>query len=115
LFTEQQREDLDMEQKVLLINGVAELLQVSASTISRWSEEARNGNSRFPLPISVKGGKRRWLLSDIESYLASQSTATSPQSTTSSARQKRRSAKAFQERQNATDIALGRYRGKGEQ
>ena len=99
-----------MEQKVLLINGVAELLKVSASTISRWSDEARNGNSRFPLPISVRGGKRRWLLSDIESYLASQSTVTSPVP----ARQKRRSAKAFQERQSATDRALERYRGNGE-
>ena len=61
---------------VLLINEVAELLKVSPSSISRWCEEARKGTSRFPLPISVKGGNRRWLRSDIEQYLAEQSTAT---------------------------------------
>lgn len=99
-----------MQQSVLLIGDVAEMLAVSPSTISRWSDERRNGNGSFPLPISVKGGKRRWLLSDIEQFLSSQSTAQKP----TTARQKRRSAKAFQERQSATDKALERYRAKGE-
>ena len=94
---------------VLLINEVAEMLKVSPSSITRWCEESRKGTSRFPLPFSAKGGKRRWLLSDIEQYLAGQSTATQKPTT---ARQQRRSAKAFQERQSATDRGLERYRGK---
>jgi len=97
-------------QQVLLIDGVAEMLEVSPSTISRWTGESRKGFNTFPLPISVKGGKRRWLLSDIEQYLESQSTAKAVPPTV---RQKRRSAKAFQERQAATDRALERYRQKG--
>jgi len=102
-----------MQPSVLLINDVAEMLKVSPSTISRWCEESRNGKSRFPLPISIKGGKRRWLLPDIVSYLADQSTAT--QAPTAIDRKRRRNAKAFQERQSATDMALERYRGKGKQ
>ena len=99
-----------MQPSVLLINDVAALLKVSPSTISRWSEESRNGDSKFPLPISVKGGKRRWLLSDIEGYLAGLSTAALPVP----ARKQRRSAKAFQSRQERTDKALERYRAKEE-
>ena len=97
---------------VLLINDVAEMLKVSPSTISRWSEDRRNGIGKFPLPISIKGGKRRWLLSDIETYLASQSAATQ---IPVPVRQRQRSAKAFQERQSATDRALSRYKGRSGQ
>jgi predicted DNA-binding transcriptional regulator AlpA len=96
-------------QQVLLINDVADMCRVSASTISRWTDESRKGRNSFPPPCSVRGGKRRWLLSDIESYLASQSTATSPVP----GRKQRRNAKAFEERQAATDRALQRYRKGG--
>jgi len=98
-----------MQPSVLLINDVAEMLKVSPSTIGRWCEESRNGSNNFPLPISIRGGKRRWLLPDIVTYLATQSTATQP----IPARKQRRGAKAFQERQSATDRALERFRGKG--
>jgi excisionase family DNA binding protein len=96
-----------MTQRVILIKAVAEMYGVSESTISRWQEEGK-----IPATISVKGGKRRWLLSDIEQHLASQSTATQMPTT---ARKQRRNAKAFAERQNATDRALAKYRAKGEQ
>ena len=99
-----------MQPSVLLINEVAEMLKVSPSSISRWCEATQKGIGNFPLPISVKGGKRRWLLSDIEGYLSGLSTATSP----IPARQRRRSAKAFQARQERTDKALERYRAKEE-
>ena len=99
-----------MEQRILLINEVAALLRVANSSIYRWVAERRKGIGKFPLPISTQGGKLRWLASDVETYLASQSQI-SPNLPT--ARQRQRNAKAFQERQNATDMALSRYKGKG--
>ena len=93
---------------VLLIGDVAAMLKVSESSIRRWCEEARKGNGKFPLPISARGGKCRWLLSDIEGYLASLSTAATP----IPARQQRRSTKAFQARQERTDKALERFTNK---
>jgi predicted DNA-binding transcriptional regulator AlpA len=96
---------------VLLINEVAALLKVSPSSITRFCENRRKGIGNFPLPISTRGGKRRWLQSDVENYLASQSTAMSPVP----ARKQRRCAKAFTERQSATDRALERFRGKESQ
>jgi predicted DNA-binding transcriptional regulator AlpA len=95
--------------EILLINEVAERLRVSTSTVNRWLGQARKGESTFPLPISVGGGKGRWLLSDIERWLASQSIVTMP----TPAKTKRRNAAAHQRRQEATDRALEKYRTKG--
>ena len=95
--------------EILLINEVAERLRVSPSTVNRWLSQARKGESTFPLPISVGGGKGRWLLSDIERWLESQSIVTMP----TPARKQRRNAAAAQARQNATERALDRFRTKG--
>jgi len=99
-----------MENKILLVDEVAELLRVSQSTINRWGEESRKGNGSFPLPISARGGKRRWSRDSIEAFIDSQTAATS----SVPARKQRRSAKAFQARQERTDKALERYRTKEE-
>ena len=100
-----------MEHKsILLVNGVSELLRVSESTINRWCEETRKGKGCFPAPISARGGKRRWARESIEAFIDSQVEAT----LSVPARKRRRSAKAFQARQNATDKALERFREKEE-
>ena len=96
--------------RILLISEVSELLRVSESTVNRWLVESRKGEKTFPLPVSARGGKRWWTRDSIEAFIDSQAIAASPVP----ARKQRRNAKAFQERQNATDIALARYRGKGE-
>ena len=96
--------------QILLINEAAEMLKVSPSTLSRWTEESRKGTGTFPLPISARGGKRRWLRSDVERYIESLSTATSPVP----ARKPRRNAKAHAQRQSATDRALAKYRTQGD-
>ena len=96
-----------MENKILLVDEVSALLRVSQSTISRWTDESRKGQNSFPLPVSIRGGKRRWTRDSIEAFIDSQTVATQP----ATARKQRRSAKAFQERQSATDRALERYRG----
>jgi predicted DNA-binding transcriptional regulator AlpA len=92
------------ESLVVFIEEAASMVGVSESTISRWCAEGL-----FVRPISLRGGKRRWLRSDIETFLASQSTATSPVP----ARKQRRNTKAFEARQAATDRALQRYRKGG--
>jgi predicted DNA-binding transcriptional regulator AlpA len=102
-----------MESRILLINEVAATLRVSISTINRWLGQTRRGIGQFPKPISVAGGKGRWLASDIERWLESQSIAISPVNVPT-ARQAKRNARAFQERQASADRALARFRTRGE-
>jgi predicted DNA-binding transcriptional regulator AlpA len=96
--------------EILLINEVAERLQVSPSTVNRWLGQARRSESTFPLPISAIGGKGRWLAESIDRWLESQAVATSPVPPTS--RTERRNDRVFQARQESTDRALERYRTK---
>jgi predicted DNA-binding transcriptional regulator AlpA len=99
-----------MEQTILLLDEVATLLRVSKSTINRWLAERRKGiRGNFPLPISLPGGKIRWLASDIDAYLQSQATQ-QPPINIPTCRQRHRNAKTFQERQAAADKALERHR-----
>jgi len=98
-----------MENKILLVDEVAAMLRVSESTINRWLGESRRGENTFPLPVSQAGGKRRWTRDSIDSFIAS--LYVKPQRPV---RQRRRSAKAFAERQNATDRALDRFKGRRE-
>ena len=93
-----------MENKILLVSEVSSLLRVSESTINRWCEDARKGNGCFPAPISARGGKRRWTRDSIEAFIDSQSTAAQTPPTA-----RKRSRKAFAERQAATDQALARW------
>ena len=88
---------------VVFIREVEAMTGLSGSSISRKCAEGK-----FVAPISTPGGKRRWLRADVEQYLVSQSTLTQP-----TARNKRRSAKAFSARQDATDRAIERFQGKG--
>jgi hypothetical protein len=67
--------------------------------------------SSFPLPISNKGGKLRWLTSDIESFLESQSA--SPPQVIQPIRQSRQEKKEFQRRQALAAEALQRHRISG--
>ena len=92
-----------MEPKVLLIAEVSALLRVSHSTIYRWVAESRAGRSDFPAPISRRKGKHRWLASDIERYIESQSAVTVE--FVSPVKQK----KDYQRRQEAAKAALARH------
>ena len=96
-----------MEQRILLINEVATLLRVTPSSVYRWLGDRRRGIGTFPLPISQAGGKLRWLASDVEAFLASQSAL--PPVHVPTARQAKRNARAFQERQASADKALQRH------
>ena len=61
--------------RILLIAEVSELLRVSESTINRWMVESRKGENTFPLPVSARGGKRRWTRDSIEAFIDSQTIA----------------------------------------
>ena len=61
-----------MPKNVLFVQDVAKMLKISPSKVNRLCDDSRKGKNRFPLPIRIKGKQRRWLLSDIVTYLASQ-------------------------------------------
>ena len=99
--------------EILLIHEVAQRLRVSPSTVNRWLGQARKGESTFPLPISVGGGKGRWLAESIDQWVASQYVR-DPFPAKTSRRNDRRNAKAHVERQANVDRALAKYRTKGD-
>lgn len=92
-----------MDTKVLLLAEVAALMRVANVTVCRWLAESRAGRGDFPLPISRRGAKLRWLAVDIERYIESQSAQ--PQEFVSPAKQKRE----YQRRQDAANAALARH------
>ena len=94
-----------IEAKVLLIDEVAALLRLSQSTIYRLIAESRVGRGDFPLPISRRRGKNRWLASDIERYLESLSATKAPVNFVSPAKQQRE----YRRRQDAAKAALARH------
>jgi predicted DNA-binding transcriptional regulator AlpA len=100
---------MEVTPRILLIGEVANLLRVSIPTINRWIHQTRRGQGQFPLPISTNRGKGRWLSTDIESFLQSQSNTVLPVNTVS-ATQRKREAKSFKQRQDAAKVALARHR-----
>ena len=94
-----------MEPKVLLIDEVAALMRVANVTIYRWLGESRAGRGNFPLPISRRGAKLRWLSEDIERYVESQSRNGLLANFVSPAKQK----KDYQRRQEAAKATLARH------
>ena len=98
-----------MEQRILLIDEVSRMFRVSTVTIRRYLHLARKGEGNFPLPISPRGGKCRWLLSDIEAYMKSQSTAGDTNLSEVGRKQRKREAKAFEQRQKEARRSLLRH------
>jgi predicted DNA-binding transcriptional regulator AlpA len=92
-----------MEPKILLIGEVAALMRVANVTIYRWLAERRSGQGTFPLPISRRKAKLRWLASDIEHYIELQSVET-PVFVSPAKREK-----DYQRRQKAAKAALARH------
>jgi len=97
-----------MQQNILLVHEVALRLRVSVSTVNRWLHQRRKGQGNFPLPISPPGGKLRWLATDIERFLQSQSNVSSSIVLTSIA-QKRREDKAYERRQAEAAATLRKH------
>jgi predicted DNA-binding transcriptional regulator AlpA len=93
-----------MEKRVVLIDELAALLRLSKSSIYRMKSRRI-----LPSPISTQGGKLRWLASDIESFIQSQSN-TAPPIKVVGASERRRKEKAFKQRQDAASKALEKHR-----
>lgn len=96
--------------RILLIGEVANLLRVSVPTINRWLRQARLGQGTFPLPISAKKCKGRWLSTDIDAFLHMQSTSQTPALPDVSSPQRSRKTQSFKQRQDAARAALERHR-----
>ena len=54
--------------KLLTLNEVSEIMQISPSTIKRRVKLAREGKSSFPVPIFKKGMKCLWVADEIMSW-----------------------------------------------
>jgi len=94
---------------ILLIDEVAARLGLAPVTVRKYLAQRRQGIGSFPLPISVTGGKLRWLASDIEAYLQSLSSTEPPVKVASSSK-RRQESKSFKQRQEAAQKALDRHR-----
>jgi len=106
---------MESSPRILLIREVATLLRVASVTVHRWLAERRAGRGHFPLPISQRGRKLRWLAADIEAFLQFQSEAASPvnptpPNTSSPAQHQRRERKEWEARQLAAAETLQRHR-----
>ena len=101
--TEPQTPQTFMEPKILLIAEVAALMRVANVTIYRWVIASRSGRGSFPLPISGRKAKLRWLATDIEKYIESQSVL--PPEFVSPVKQ----AKEYERRQEAARAALAKH------
>lgn len=56
------------EMKLLTVQEVANVFRVSISTIRRRVASARNGASKFPMPIFQKGHTLRFMADEITEY-----------------------------------------------
>jgi len=63
-----------METRILFIKDVARLMGLSVPSVNKLLRLARAGKPTMPLPISPPNSKGRWLASDVEDFLQSQST-----------------------------------------
>jgi predicted DNA-binding transcriptional regulator AlpA len=89
-----------MTHTILLIDELTAILRRSKSSVYR---DLSQGN--LPKPISKRGGKLRWLASDIEAFLQSQSNANPPVNVPTT-KDRKRQAKDYQRRQESTRARL---------
>ena len=94
---------------ILLLDEVAARLGLAPATVRKYLAQRRQGIGSLPLPISQRGGKLRWLTSDIEAYLQSLSN-NEPPVKVASASKRRQESKSFKQRQEAAQKALERHR-----
>jgi len=97
-----------MEHRIFLTSDLVSLLRVSRSTIDRWTREAREGKSEFPVPISAPGRRKFWDARAIEAWLAEKNRAP-PQVGVPPGRSEKQKARDFAERQQRAQQALERH------
>lgn len=100
-----------MEQtpRILLVHEVASLLRVATVTVYRHLAQRRQGIGTFPLPISVAGGKLRWLSTDIDDYLKTQSNM-APSVNVPRTKERKREEREHKARQESAKARLDRHR-----
>ena len=90
-----------MEHTILLIDEVATILRLSKSSVYRMNSQG------ILRSISTRGGKLRFLVSDVEALLQSQENKAPPVNTTTSSRKRKRDDRS---RKEAVAKALDRHR-----
>lgn len=100
--------NMEPPSRILLTQDMARLFRVSIPTIYRWLRQTRKGERDFILPISAPGATLRWLASDAEAFLESQSSKhnASPQKIKSHSKRQEIS---LQKRQAAAAISLKKH------
>ena len=88
---------------VLLVNDLAAMFRVAPVTIYRW-----HAGGKIPRSISTSG-TLRWLASDIEAFLQSQSN-TAPPVKVPTAKQRKKQEREYKERQQRAAATLDRHR-----
>lgn len=98
--------------RILHIDEVASLLRVSIPTINRWIRQARNGERDFPIPIGPAKSRGRWLSSDIEAFLQSETISKNaiPSNVGNPAKRQKKETKAFEQRQKEARRVLDAHR-----
>jgi len=93
-----------MEHTILLIDEVATILRLSKSSVYRMNSQG------ILQSISTRGGKLRFLASDVEALLHSQSNKAPMLNATTSAKNRKREEREYKQRQEAASKALQRHR-----
>ena len=98
-------------QKLLVVDEVLDLLQISRSSLDRLVRQARSGTSLFPSPVQ-QGAKKKllWHMADIERWTNYYpATPVSNVAAVTSPVKQRQAAKTFQQRQEAAQQVLMRH------
>lgn len=97
--------------KLLRIKEMMALLDCSSATIDRWCDETRQGRNDFVLPYTTKGKRRYWVADAVYDWiLRRQSIANQPPINITTAKQRKKQEREFQERQQRADAGLERHR-----
>ena len=92
------------------IEDVMALLKKSRPTIDRWCEETRQGKNDFPLPFTQKGRRVMWTADAIHDWIRHRQSTALPPVNITTAKQRRKQEREYQERQQRAEAALEKHR-----
>jgi len=100
---------MQTKHEILLLSEVAARLRLSTASVNRLLAQRRKGEGHFPLPLSTFRGKKRWLSSDVDSYITLLSDCNVASDVP--AQSERKKAREFVERQKRAEQTLEQQHG----